>query len=349
MSVVACCAVVVSGSAACTPQADDPTTVTGTMSLPGLAVGDPKFIGDLVVVPIDNRFVAYRPPDEQPVWVSEPCDLADWMGWRPDHEAVVVTACDDEIVILDPADGKVRWRTDRPSEGVVADSSRAVAVNDHNGLLEVFDASDGSLLWDFTTGDRATDVDNDRLYIGTGGNVYGADIAGGDTVWLATIDDDWGTGSVGVFDGQLFVVEHDGTRVASFAADSGKLLWVTDLDGDPLEVGVVEGISGGFFIARDNETGRVVALDRETGEEAWSDEGASSTWRGLAVSQDHLVIYFPEIGAAELIGMADPDSDRRVIRDLIAKPDLDDARVAYVRWASDDPGPQLVVAEVGSD
>ncbi len=146
------------------------------------------------------------------------------------------------------------------------------------------------------------------------GHVRALDAATGEEQWATNLDAYYIGGSVAVDDDRVFVGTFD-ARVVALDRASGEELWSTAFDehpnaaifGSPISVDgmVITGVAS-FELMTGNPAptfrGHVVALDAETGEEAWrywtvgeeeTDVAGVSVWATVAVDTERRHVYVP--------------------------------------------------------
>ena len=177
------------------------------------------------------------------------------------HDVIVSAGKSGVLVGLDPDDGTVRWETE-------------VGVHDNDDLTEL----DGPTF----------------INPGTYGGVLTPPATADGVVYAATVDaaTELSPDETAYFGAPLGTEDGEVTAVD---ADTGEVLWETDVPGDPL---------GGTAVVNDLVftalmDGTIMALDRESGEIVWDHdaEGGINGW--LSAAGDDL--YVP-------VGNADPPS-----------------------------------------
>lgn len=197
---------------------------------------------------------------------------------------VAVAVGVEAVFAVDPATGRERWSVPR-ARGPLA--SPAVG------------AAGGGEVLVFTEGEEASDS-----------RVVAVDLEARSVRWRVSLDEVSGSG-VTVDGGRAFVGDRDG-RVYALDLSAGDLLWTAEVDG---RIDTPPAASNGrvYVIAANRSTGavRVVALEADSGEVAWSFARAGGGFgTGLSVA-----------GGTVVVGTAD-----RLVRGL-------DAGSGEERWA----------------
>jgi glucose dehydrogenase len=181
------------------------------------------------------------------------------MATLDDGTDVIVSAGKSGVLVgLDPEDGTVRWRTE-------------VGVHDNDDLTEL---------------DGPTFVNP-----GTYGGILTPPATADGVVYAGTVDaaTELSPDATAYFGAPLGT--EDG-EVSAVDADTGELLWETDVPGDPL--GGVAVVNDLLFTA--TLQGQVLALDREGGEVVWTFDAPGGINGWMSVVGDHL--YVPVGNAA---------------------------------------------------
>ena len=198
------------------------------------------------------------------------------------------TGFDSHVEAVDLRTGEPVWTTPVQLEDVVrtpvaADDATAY-VGDAGGFVTAIELSSGEVRW---TADLGTSIagavtpDGDRAYVATlgeqqtAGVVVALDVSTGEEVWRTDEDAVLGnlvSGPV-VTDGRIFALE-PGFVVALRATD-GALLWRTEIVNpqttpfSPQGIGSLAPVSADGRVFVVDVSGRVYALDAETGAERW--------------------------------------------------------------------------------
>jgi outer membrane protein assembly factor BamB len=209
-----------------------------------------------------NMGVRAFTPDGAPLWAvdltppNEKTKEASGGGLAFDNGTLAVTTWHGEVLALDPATGAVRWRhqmTGAISSDPLILGDTIVAISRSNVALGL-DIKDGRILWQqISTGDAA----------GIAG--AGAPAALGQLTVLP-----FASGEI------VGAVTNNGLRAWSASVSGGNKgiarAIVSDISGDP----VIDGRT--IYVA--NQTGRLAALDRRSGERIWTanDGSYSPVW-----------------------------------------------------------------------
>lgn len=187
---------------------------------------------------------------------------------------------DGEVLALDPADGRTRWRF-AAGDAVLAAPAVAdghVYAGSFDGHVYALDASTGALAWKRDTRGAVVSTPalaGTRLVVGNRCyDLLGLDRRTGEVAWTRYVWMSWVESSAAVRDGVAYVGSSDAAAVFAFDAATGARRWATDVHGwawgQPAVTAsrVYVGTSGqvGYPVPH---AGSVIALDRVTGRPAW--------------------------------------------------------------------------------
>lgn len=257
-----------------------------------------RFVGFLWLAMACSETIA--PLSPQVVWKT-PVALG---GVRPAADSTLAYFASDyhELIALDRANGRVRWRKHSGSGGEFTAGSDIVAARDVAVLADValvaFDRKDGHIRWrfqpnGFTPGRSSLTTDGSRVFAGSPqGKVFAVDALTGDEVWSTAIDDAPAYGAFGpvLFAGTLYVglgrATTPGTGgIVALDARTGIVVWKrifpssgalkhSNGEGNPV-------VSDSVVVAA-NGGGEIHALRRSSGEILWTAPALpeTGTWQG---------------------------------------------------------------------
>lgn len=219
-----------------------------------------------------------------------------------------------ELVAVDLANGKVRWRQKSEelwSAGPATDGKRVVVAS-LDGKVSCYDANDGEALWSVQVSSEVLAkpllVDDKVIVRSNDGRVVALEASSGKTGWRFDRDVPLLTlrGSAApVAENGLVYVPADNGKVAALKIENGALLWeetpnisngrnelerVADIDGD------IALDNGDLFVAGYN--GQTSALAAATGSTLWTYQGPSV--EGLSFDQRNLYLSDSESKVAAL-------------------------------------------------
>ncbi len=177
--------------------------------------------------------------------------------------------------------GERVWRFESKGQvrGTAALSSDNVFFGTRGGLIHAVARSTGKEVWKFETQLPVTSTPaliGGRLIIGArNGILYGMDPATGAIQWKISFWGSWieSTATDGG-NGLAYIGSSDLRRITCFDPKDGRIVWKTDVFGDPWGKPVLTGKfiydgTGAIAPYTMREEGGVVALDRQTGKLAW--------------------------------------------------------------------------------
>ena len=230
----------------------------------------------------DGNVVAVDPENGKAVWRNKlDIDLASGPGVG--EGVVAVVAVDGFLIALNKSDGTELWRTFISGESlaaplVVDDYIVVQTVDNRVSALSIFDGTERWSVEQETpalTMRGTTSPENAGDTVVTGfdnGRVVAIDLDSGDVLWESLLSPPSGRSDLdrlADIDGDIAVVGQDiyasgyHGRVASFAAESGQVLWDRELSS-------FEGVTADWnYVYSTLETGELVALNRRTGAEIW--------------------------------------------------------------------------------
>ncbi len=217
---------------------------------------------------------------------------------------VVVVSSNGDVITLEAADGTERWRASIDGESLstpaIADGNVIVQTVDNR--LRALDAFTGSERWTLLRdmplltmrGTTSPIILGSSVITGfDNGRLVAVDIDSGDIEWetllappsgrsdlerLSDID-----GAITAVGQDIYAAGYQG-RIAAVAAESGQLLWAT-------EISTYEGVSADWtslYTTQDN--GTVIAMSRRNGAEDWRQDALLRREPTLAVPFDTTVV-----------------------------------------------------------
>jgi outer membrane protein assembly factor BamB len=307
---------------------DDPS-VAWTVTADDEVWGDPILVDDTVLAGSwDNTLYALSLSSGEKRWTYEMDDSISFPAAAPSETVFIGSGRD--VAALDLETGEPYWTitTGARVRGgpAVADGKIYVPTQENLVALE---AGTGEKQWTVRTGGPVAStphVTEEHIYFTSAdGNIYAVD-TDGEIAWQEFISSSGGFPSPTVVDETVFFGWGDGTMYALDAAD-GTQQW-TDRAGGAEVVAVTDGIAyiaGYPLTAIDTETqqeywttkepagiptnftvgtelvylgtdeARIIAYDRETGDEQWRYQGNYEVSTSVAIADGHLV-YGDEFG-----------------------------------------------------
>lgn len=281
--------------------------------------------GRIFAVDTDSMLSAYAIDSGKRLWSANVRDKSEdeaviGGGIAYSREKLYVTAGYDEILCLDPANGKIIWRKDIPAPSRAAPTvlDNRVFVTTLDNRLLALDAMTGADLWNYTG------VDENTALVGAA-----APAAEGDIVVPAFSS------------GELYAL-HAGNGAVAWSENltalrsSGGLSGLSDIRGLPvIDKGLVIAVSFG---------GRLIAIDARTGDRVWQrDIGSSETpW----VAGNHLFVVSTQ---NELVALGRDNGAIRWVQQLPRFEDPED-RDGPVFWTAPVlAGGRLILASTEGD
>ena len=230
----------------------------------------------------DGNVGAMDPQTGKIVWRSK-LDIELASGPGVGEGLVVVVAADGYVIALNASDGAEQWRAYVAGESlatplVVDDYVVVQTVDNRLSALSIFD---GTPRWSIEQETPTLTIRGSASPVAVGGTVVSGfdngrlvavDLESGDVQWESLLSPPTGRSDLdrlADIDGDLAVVGQDvyasgyQGRVASFAAESGQILWDRELSS-------YEGVTADWNnIYSTLDTGEIVALNRRNGAEVW--------------------------------------------------------------------------------
>jgi len=189
---------------------------------------------------------------------------------------------DGRVLALDPANGATHWSF-ASGDAILAAPAVAngrVYFGSYDGNVYALDAK-GQLLWKHDTkgavvSTPALDGASGRVVIGSRSyDLLGLDATSGTPAWKKYIWSSWVESSATLRDGVAYIGSSDAAALYAFEARSGRRLWATDVHGWAWGQPAVTDrrVFMGTAATKDylvGHRGGVVAVDRATGQPAWS-------------------------------------------------------------------------------
>jgi outer membrane protein assembly factor BamB len=184
---------------------------------------------------------------------------------------------------LEPAKGATLWSF-AAGDAVLAAPAVAggrVYFGSYDGHVYALDAAKGQLAWKYFTkgavvSTPAVDPASGRVVIGSRSyDLLGLDAASGALAWKKYIWSSWVESSATLRDGVAYVGSSDAAALYAFEARSGRRLWATDVHGwawgqpaaTDRRVFIGTAATKDYLVGH---RGGAVAVDRATGQPAWS-------------------------------------------------------------------------------
>ena len=238
--------------------------------------------------------------------------------------------------IIGPTSFSKRWQADmgtgngyRRKLGVLPVISQGrVFTMDVDGVVDAFVAKTGDFLWQFDPAPEATDstniggglsTDGTHLFATTGyGDLIALDPAAGKVVWRVALGGPARSAAT-VADGVLYLITLD-ARLLAYSAKDGTSIWAYQGESaDTSALSISAPAVDGNFVTAAFGSGELVALDRQSGVEVWTD--SLSTARTLVSAEDIAAVTAPTVisngnvfavGLGGLMLAVDVKSGRRV-------------------------------------
>jgi len=238
--------------------------------------------------------------------------------------------------LIGPTDFKKQWQADMGTGNgyrrklvaqPVIDQGRVFTM-DVDGVVDAFVAKTGDFLWQFDPAPEATDstniggglsTDGNYLFVATGyGDLIALDPATSKAIWRIDLGGPARSAAT-VADGVLYLITLD-ARLLAYSAKDGSAIW--SYQGESAETSALAASAPavwGNFVTAAFGSGELVAVDRQTGVEAWTD--SLSTSRTLVSAADIATVTSPTaisdgkvfaIGLGGLMRAVDVKSGRRV-------------------------------------
>jgi len=233
----------------------------------------------------DGNVSAFDPVSGKRIWRTElKLDLSAGPGVGDGR--VVVASADGLIILLDAADGSERWRVNIHGESLARPliANGAVVVQTVDNRLRALQSFDGSERWSVKEtmpaltmrGSTTPIISGNNIVAGfDNGYVIAVDIDSGDISWRSFLAPPSGRSDLerlSDIDGEMAIVGQDiyaagyQGRIGSLAAESGQLLWSTEISS---HVGVSADWTSLYTT---QETGVLISLARRNGAESWRQE-----------------------------------------------------------------------------
>lgn len=236
-------------------------------------------------------------------------------GIAADGGLVYVTAGYDELLGVDAAQGKIKWRAplSSPSRAAPTVSGGRVYVTTLSNSVLAFDAADGKVAWEFTGIGQgagligaASPAATDELVIPafSSGEIYALRTANGAVAWSDNLASTTRLGGLTamsdirglpVVDGGIVYAISFGGKMAAIDINSGARLWSKDITGAK-----TPWVAGNrvFLISSDNQ---IVALDKAKGTVLWvsqlakfkdaEDKTGPIIWTGPLLAGGRLIVF----------------------------------------------------------
>jgi outer membrane protein assembly factor BamB len=233
----------------------------------------------------DGNVTAFDPVSGKRIWRTElKLDLSAGPGVGDGR--VVVGSTDGFIIVLDAADGSERWRVNIHGESLARPliANGAIIVQTVDNRLRALQIFNGGERWSVketmpaltVRGSTAPIISGTNVVAGfDNGYVIAVDIDSGDISWRSFLAPPSGRSDLerlSDIDGEMAIVGQDiyaagyQGRIGSLAAESGQLLWSTEISS---HVGVSADWTSLYTT---QETGVLIALTRRNGVESWRQE-----------------------------------------------------------------------------
>ena len=186
---------------------------------------------------------------------------------------VYLTTGGGEILALDADTGAERWSHDAGDDGLMSSPAVAdglVVAATIGGRILAIDAASGSEVWrrdEDAAPESMPAVSEGVVYVGTdAGTLIALDLRTGEDVWTYAAEAPV-TRSPAVAGGRVYVGSDDG-RLHAVDVSSGRSAWTHDTAGGLIGTPAIG--QGLVYLVNLNEpSSQVIALDVDTGEEAW--------------------------------------------------------------------------------
>ena len=266
---------------------------------------EPAIVGDRVYTAAANGSVmALEKSTGKTLWKSK-VGAKITAGPGADIRVVAVAAENGQLIALEPDTGEIRWQLTLSGELLAPPlvDRGLVVFRTLDGRIRAVSAIDGTQQWILNRGvPRLTLRGNsplvlrdERIYVGLdNGKLMAINQRDGSLVWESVITIPSGRGDIErmtdidgaplAADGDVYVNSFQG-KLASTAAESGRILWSRDFSG-LLSLAVYEDI-----LMAVNTEGEVLAVDRYTSREKWQqDQLKNRGLTGAAVLKNIAVI-----------------------------------------------------------
>ena len=233
----------------------------------------------------DGNVSAFDPASGKRIWRTK-LDVPISAGPGAGDGLVVVTTKGGYVIVLDAATGEERWRVNIGGESLsrplIADD--AIVIQTVDNRLRSLQSFDGKERWVHIESMPALTMRGSSSPVIAGANVIAGfdngrviavDLDSGDIAWQALLAPPSGRSDLdrlSDIDGAMVVIGQDiyaagyQGRVGSIAAESGQILWSTEISS---HVGVsVDWIS----LYTTQETGVIISMARRDGVESWRQE-----------------------------------------------------------------------------
>ena len=230
----------------------------------------------------DGNVVAVDPESGKAVWRTKlDIDLA--AGPGVGEGIVAVVAVDGFLIALNKSDGTEMWRAYISGESLAAPLvvDEYIVVQTVDNRISALSIYDGTERWSVEQETPALTMRGTTSPVNAGGTVVtgfdngrvvAIDLESGDVEWESLLSPPSGRSDLdrlADIDGDIAVVGQDiyasgyHGRVASFAAESGQILWDRELSS-------FEGVTADWnYVYSTLATGELIALNRRTGAEVW--------------------------------------------------------------------------------
>lgn len=228
-----------------------------------------------------------------------------------DRSAIYTGSQSGEITRVDAANGKVAWRINSGEEltGGVGAGSGIVVGGTGKGMIMAFDQNTGKALWKSKIASEILSAPKiyDNVVVVRSGDarIYGLDVADGKRKWVY----ERVTPTLSLRSSAGVTIDEQGVAFAGFAGgklaaintSNGKVLWEASV-AQPKGATEIERIADitslpvvdGRFVYAAAFQGRVVGIDRASGQVSWNRD--ISSYNGLA--SDGSVVYITQSNGA---------------------------------------------------
>lgn len=268
--------------------------------------------------PFDSHAAAIDLDTQQPVWDAEvQLEAVSRTGVTVDGNTAFLGDNAGNVYALDVGTGEIRWTADAggflTTALAVSDGLVIVTVQGDRSTrphLVAFDGSDGSPVWNaeiqggaiFASGPA---IGGDQVVAGFSDQTVRAfDLADGTERWSSRINSPvFFTGAPALTPEAVVVVDTFG-QTYRFDPDSGERVWDYAMNEAVTRSGVV--VAGGSVLVP-TATGRLAAIDVESGLLVWQSEQGDGTLRSLALTPQVVVGVTGGTGAGLVGFVVDPD------------------------------------------
>ena len=251
--------------------------LSGTYSTP-VVVDGTVYITTYAVGGLFGRLYAINAENGESRWDFSPGGTSSSIVSSPTvaDGTIYFGSADHRIYAVDAATGQKKW--DFETRNKVWAGVRVEGTNAYAGSLDhhfyALDKTTGERRWEFKTGGPIASTaafDKESLYFGAGdGSFYALDAATGSARWVFQAGS-WLWGTPLIKDGVIYAGSL-GKQVFALDAATGQRKWAFDTFGavsaTPVLLGPSTG-SGQALLAVADQTGRVYALNPETGTRRW--------------------------------------------------------------------------------